>query len=106
VVDASRIRSSAPIALALFISLQAFDGLTTVLFLQKGVPEGNPLTAWSLSSASGHWTGLLLPKLLAALIGAYCYRHGRIRLLRRANVGYSLVIAWNLVAILASQLAA
>jgi hypothetical protein len=101
----TRIRASAAIALALFLFLQALDGLTTTLFLQKGVHEGNPLTAWALSSASGHWTGLLLPKLLAALIGAYCYRVGRIRLLRRANLVYTLVIAWNGLAILACRLA-
>jgi len=103
VVNPTRIRTGATTALALFLLLQALDGLTTVLFLQKGIHEGNPLTAWSLSSASGHWTGLLLPKLIAALIGAYCYWNGRMRLLRRANLGYSLVIAWNVVAILAGR---
>lgn len=61
--------------------------------------EGNPLVRWTLSSAHSPWIGLVVTKLIAALIGQYCYRSGRTRLLRGANLGYSLVIGLNLIAI-------
>lgn len=57
------------------------------------------MVSWALSHASAPWVGLVVSKLMAALIGQYCYRKGRITLLRRANAGYSLVVGWNLVAI-------
>jgi hypothetical protein len=92
-------------ALHYFILLQCLDVLTTVMFLGKGVAEGNPVMAWSMSIAHGPWVGLILAKLAAALIGQYCYRTGRMPLLRRANAGYSLVVGWNLIAIAAGALA-
>jgi hypothetical protein len=94
-----------PGALHYFILLQCLDVLTTVMFLGKGVPEGNPVIAWSMSIAHGPWLGLILAKSAAALIAQYCYRSDRMTLLRRANAGYSLVVGWNLIAIAVSTLA-
>jgi hypothetical protein len=79
--------------------LQLLDALTTLVFMSKGVPEGNPLMSWAMSSVHAPWIGLVVTKLTATLIGLYCYRSGRITLLWRAAAGYSLVIGWNLVAI-------
>jgi hypothetical protein len=77
-----------------------------LVFLSKGITEGNPLIGLALSpSARAPWLGLVVSKLIAVLIGQYCYRTGRFRLLRRANVAYSLVIGWNLVGIVAAMLA-
>jgi hypothetical protein len=92
-------------ALHCFLLLQCLDVLTTVIFLGRGVPEGNPLMAWSMAIVHGPWLGLILAKSAAALIGQYCYRTGRMTLLRRANAGYSLVVGWNLIAITAGALA-
>jgi hypothetical protein len=86
-------------ALLIFIVLQCLDVLTTLIFLSHGMSEGNPVVSWTLSHAHAPWVGLVASKLMAALIGQYCYRKGRITLLRRANAGYSLVVGWNLVAI-------
>ena len=74
------------------------------MFLGKGMGEGNPFVSWTLSRAHAPWVALILTKLTAALIGYYCYRSSRMTLLQRANVGYSLVVGWNLVAIAAAAL--
>jgi hypothetical protein len=92
-------------ALPLFILIQCLDILTTLVFLSKGIAEGNPLVSWALSSTHSPWIGLVIAKLIAALIGQYCHRSGRLRLLQRANAGYSLVVGWNLVAIAAGMMA-
>jgi hypothetical protein len=86
-------------ALPFFIVLQCLDVFTTLVFLSRGVPEGNPLVSWALAHAHAPWLGLVATKLVAAFIGQYCYRSGRMTLLRRANAGYSLVVGWNLFAI-------
>jgi hypothetical protein len=89
------------IDLPFFITLQCLDALTTMAFLHRGINEGNPLMSWVLSSTYAPWVGLLVTKLIAAIIGFYLYRSGRMSLLRLANAGYSLVVGWNLVAIAA-----
>jgi hypothetical protein len=86
-------------ALPFFIVLQCLDVLTTLVFLSKGMDEGNPLVHWAISNAHAPWIALVVTKSIAALIGQYCYRSGRMTLLRRANAVYSLVVGWNLFAI-------
>ena len=85
--------------LPLFVTLQCLDVLTTLIFLNRGVEEGNPLVKWTLLYLHSPWLGLALTKLIAAVIGWSCHLSGRLRLLRRANAGYSLVVGWNLLAI-------
>ena len=60
---------------------------------------------WAMLHAHSPWAGLVVSKLIAASIGLYCYRSGRITLLRRANAGYSLVVGWNVLAIAAAVVA-
>jgi hypothetical protein len=60
----------------------------------------------ALSSAHAPWLGLAVSKLIAVLIGQYCYRSERFQLLRLANAGYSLIVGWNLVGITAALFAA
>jgi len=91
--------------LSLFVLLQLLDLLTTLVFISKGLTEGNPIVNWALSYASAPWVGLVVSKLIAALIGQYCYTSGRTNLLRRANLGYSLVVGWNLIGIAAALIA-
>jgi hypothetical protein len=92
-------------ALPIFVILQCLDVLTTLVFLNQGTAEGNPLLVWALPHAHAPWIGLVAAKLLAGLIGLYCYRNGRIRTLRIANTGYSLMVGWNLTAIAAAAIA-
>jgi hypothetical protein len=94
-----------PDALQVFVFLQCLDALTTLLFLRMGLAEGNPLMIWALKTTYAPWIGLIFAKGVAAVLGWYCYRNQRIRLLRRANTGYSLVVGWNLIGIVAAAIA-
>ena len=49
-------------------------------------------------------SGLIVVKLLAILLGIYCWRMGRQRLLSRINALFAFVIAWNLVALIVGAL--
>jgi hypothetical protein len=80
--------------------LQVLDFLTTIAFLVNGVREGNPLVRLALSVGSSPIESLLLVKLLAILLGFYCWRVGKRQLLARINVLFALLIAWNLVALI------
>ena len=91
--------------LPVFVILQCLDVLTTLVFLSRGVTEGNPLINSLLSLEHAPWIGLLAAKLTATLLGVYCYRNGRITTLRLANAGYFLIVGWNLIAIAATAIA-
>ena len=80
--------------------LQVLDLLTTIAFMVNGVREANPLVrlAWNLGhNPIGSLIGV---KVLAVMLGLYCWRMGRQRLLSRINVMFALVIAWNLIALI------
>ena len=84
--------------------LQMLDLLTTVAFLLHGVQEANPLVRLALRYSSHPLGGLLLVKLLALSLGVYCWRCGREKLLTRINILFAVVVAWNLVALIAGGL--
>ena len=84
--------------------LQMLDLLTTMAFLLHGVQEANPLVRLALRYSSHPWGGLLLVKSLALALGVYCWRCGRERLLTRINILFAIVVAWNLVALIAGGL--
>ena len=83
-----------------FSYLQILDFLTTVAFLLHGVREGNPLVRLALGAGTNPLVSLLVVKLLAVLLGFYCWFRGRRQLLLRINVLFALLIAWNLVALI------
>jgi hypothetical protein len=86
-----------------FICLQALDAVTTMLFLGRGVAEGNPLVRAALhATQAGPAVPLVLVKLVAVLVACYAYRSGRSKMLRRINVLFALCVAWNLAAIVTS----
>ena len=87
-----------------FSYLQVLDFLTTVALLVNGIQEANPLVRWVLKIGSNPIGGLIVVKLLAILLGIYCWRMGRQRLLFRINVVFAMVIAWNLVALIVGAL--
>ena len=84
--------------------LQMLDLLTTLAFLLHGVQEGNPLVRLALRYSSNPLGGLLLVKMLALSLGFYCWRCGRQRLLTRINFLFAIVVAWNLLALIAGGL--
>lgn len=80
--------------------LQVLDFLTTIAFLINGVREGNPLVRYFVSASANPISGLLIVKVMAVLLGLYCWRMGKSRLLTRINVLFALLVAWNLVALI------
>lgn len=88
-----------------FSYLQVLDFLTTIAFMINGVKEANPLVRFAVKVCPTPISGLVAVKVLAVLLGVYCWRMGRDRLLSRINVVFALVIAWNLVALIIGTLA-
>ena len=86
-----------------YFYLQVLDFLTTVAFLVNGVREGNPLVRLALGAGSNPVASLLVVKLLAILLGFYCWRVGKRQLLSRINLLFALLVAWNLVALIISS---
>jgi hypothetical protein len=79
-----------------FSYLQFLDILTTLAFLLAGVQEANPLARWLMTMTGAPLPGLVAIKGIAMLIGLFCWWRGRSALLRKANVFFSFVVAWNL----------
>ncbi len=80
--------------------LQVLDFLTTVAFLMVGVQEGNPLVRFALEFAPTPLYGLLAVKVGALMLGLYCLRLRKHRLLARINLMFAIVVAWNLIALI------
>ena len=85
--------------------LQMLDLLTTCAFIVHGVQEGNPVVRFALRFSSHPLEALLVVKLLALGLGLYCWRCGRSRLLTRINILFAIVVAWNLLALIAGSVA-
>jgi len=83
-----------------FSYLQVLDYLTTVAFLLIGVQEGNPVVRLIMDAAPSPMIGLAFVKAAALLLGVYCLKLGKDRLLSRINVMFALLVAWNLVALI------
>jgi hypothetical protein len=91
-------------AMVHFSYLQVLDFLSTMAFLVNGIQEANPLVRMALKLGTSPVGGLVFVKLLAILLGVYCWRMGRARLLAKMNVFFALVITWNLVALILGAL--
>lgn len=89
-----------PQSLLLYSYLQVLDVMSTVAFLMLGVRESNPIVRFAFSIGPNPLAGLLLLKVVAVMIGVYCWRVGRERLLFRVNLIFGLLVAWNLFAII------
>ena len=85
--------------------LQVLDFLTTIAFLANGVKEANPLVNFALKMGPSPISGLVAVKVLAVLLGIYCWRLGRQRLLSRMNMMFAILVAWNLIALIVGTLA-
>lgn len=87
-----------------FSYLQVLDFLSTIAFLANGVKEANPLVRLALKLGPSPIGSLVIVKVLAVVLGIYCWRMGRQRLLARINIVFAAVIAWNLVALIVGTL--
>ena len=83
--------------------LQILDLLTTIAFLLQGVQEANPLVRWMLEHTPHPIGGLVAVKVIAVLLGLYCWRANRKGLLITVNVFFAAVVAWNLVALIVAS---
>lgn len=92
---------SLPSLFVQYTYLQLLDLLTTVAFLLIGVQEGNPVVRLALEVAPTPVVGLLAVKGAALCLGFFCIRTGRMRLLGRINALFAVIVAWNLVALIA-----
>jgi hypothetical protein len=84
--------------------LQVLDFLTTIAFLVNGVKEANPLVRLALNLGHNPIGSLIGVKVLAVMLGFYCWRMGRERLLSKINAMFAVVIAWNLIALILGTL--
>jgi F0F1-type ATP synthase membrane subunit a len=92
--------NSIGLTLAHYSYLQVLDFLTTVAFLVQGVQEGNPLVRMAMKLTPNPMAGLLIVKLAAVFLGVYCWWGGRGQILRRINMLFAAVVAWNLVSLI------
>ena len=83
-----------------FVYLQLLDVLTTVAFLLNGVAESNPIVRWAMTAAPNPLTGLVLVKVAAIVLGVYCAVSARQNLLRKVNIFFAGLVAYNLVALI------
>jgi hypothetical protein len=85
--------------LLVFVALQLCDLATTLLFLEHGVGEANPLVAALIRVFAQPAVAVLLVKAAGCGLAVYAWKSRRTRLLWRANLFFALCVVWNLVAI-------
>jgi Domain of unknown function (DUF5658) len=83
-----------------FVYLQMLDFLTTIAFLANGIREANPFVRLMLSLIPSPIAALLSVKLMALLLGVYCWRMRRERLLTYINVLFAALVAWNVIVLI------
>jgi Domain of unknown function (DUF5658) len=84
--------------------LQVLDFLTTIAFLLHRVQEANPLVQFFVREMGNPISGVLAVKLLGVLMGLYCWRSRRAKLVARMNYFFGFLIVWNLVALILAPL--
>jgi hypothetical protein len=86
--------------LTAFIYLQVLDGLTSVAFMMHEVEEMNPLVKWAMRESLHPLVGLALVKVAAVLLAVVCVASSRYSVLRKVNIFFALVVAYNVVALI------
>lgn len=86
-----------------FTYLQALDVLTTIAFLMQGIGEGNPIVRWVLRQDPGPVQSLVIMKFLAVLLAIYCVMKAKHGVLRKVNVFFACLVAYNLVVMIISS---
>jgi hypothetical protein len=85
--------------------LQGLDILTTLAFLTAGVQEANPAVRALIVATGSPLPVLVGVKLAALALGVFCWRTGRMAMLRKANVFFSALVAWNLCCLILGLMA-
>ncbi len=83
--------------LTLFVLLQALDIITTLIVLQSGGYEANPMVDKLMGI--GPALGLVIAKLLAVTVAVMILRRGYGKAVLAANYCYAGIICWNLMAL-------
>ena len=81
-----------------FIYLQLFDLLTTLIGFRLGASEASPFIRMLMQA--GPVAGVVLSKALALAMGGVCVYLQKERILRWAVYWYTGLVAWNLIVIL------
>ena len=89
-------------SLTVFVALQVLDILTTLLGMQMGAPEGSMFLARLM--CAGPVAALLIAKIIAVLLVAAAMKFKRPRVVVFLNYWVAVVVSWNLVIILLTQL--
>jgi hypothetical protein len=84
-------------SLFLFLGLQVLDVITTLIGLHFGAQEGSSFIGHLFRS--GPLNGLIISKILAAILAAIAVFVNRKRILVFLNFWFAAVILWNLIAI-------
>jgi uncharacterized protein DUF5658 len=80
-----------------FILLQLMDVATTIVALNLGAAEQNPVIGRLI--ALGPIPGLIMSKLVVIGLAALFLTWGKTRALRLANIAFGVVVTWNLTII-------
>jgi hypothetical protein len=81
--------------------LQLMDLLSTLAFLLSGVEEANPFVRGAIRMMGDPLLGLLAVKAVAMGLGVFCFWRGRLGLMRRINIFFAVLVAWNLISLIA-----
>lgn len=84
-------------SVALFLSLQVLDVVTTLIGLRLGAHEGSSFIGQLLRT--GPLPGLLISKIIAAGLAAIAVFLNRKRLIGFLNYWFAAVVIWNMIAI-------
>ena len=80
--------------------LQLLDLLTTIAFLRNGIGEANPIISALIQTTSSPLSILVVVKFIAIALAYYCWRIQKQQLLTIITIGYAVLVAWNMVALI------
>ena len=86
------------LSLQVFIYLQVLDLTTTCLGFRLGLGEASPFVRMLMHI--GPVEGVLLSKIGALLLGAYCVWRKRFGVIHLINYWYAALVMWNMALIL------
>lgn len=86
---------------AIFVYLQLLDILTTLVGFRLGAAEASPFIRMLMHA--GPAVGVILSKLVALGLGAFCVHRKRYHVIRWASYWYGVLVVWNLMVVLAAQ---
>ena len=82
-------------SIILWLILNLLDTLTTILAIERGLSESNPLITW----VGGDIEGLIIYKVLMTILALlFLAKIKKLHLLKWLNIGMGLVVIWNITA--------